>query len=36
LTIQLFSSLKKAGVDEVHQALDLLFNPLESSEPELE
>jgi GTP-binding protein len=36
LTIQLFSSLKKAGVDEVHQALDLLFNPLESSELGLE
>ena len=25
LTIQLFSALKKIGVDEVHQALDLLF-----------
>jgi GTP-binding protein len=27
LTIQLFSALKKVGVDEVHQALDQLFNP---------
>lgn len=26
LTIQLFSSLKKMGIDEVHQALDNLFN----------
>jgi GTP-binding protein len=25
VTIQLFSALKKVGVDEVHQALDLLF-----------
>ncbi|MFZ2168604.1 MAG: ribosome biogenesis GTP-binding protein YihA/YsxC [Methylococcaceae bacterium] len=25
LTIQLFSALKKTGIDEVHQALDLLF-----------
>ncbi|MGR8997864.1 MAG: ribosome biogenesis GTP-binding protein YihA/YsxC [Gammaproteobacteria bacterium] len=31
LTIQLFSALKKTGVDEVHQALDLLFNPVELS-----
>jgi GTP-binding protein len=29
LTIQLFSALKKTGIDEVHQALDLLFNPVE-------
>ena len=34
LTIQLFSALKKTGIDEVHQALDLLFNPVE--QPELE
>jgi GTP-binding protein len=27
VTIQLFSSLKKTGVDEVHQVLDNLFNP---------
>jgi GTP-binding protein len=33
LTIQLFSSLKKTGVDEVHQALDLLFNQVEQTEP---
>jgi GTP-binding protein len=32
LTIQLFSALKKTGIDEVHQALDLLFNPVEQSE----
>jgi GTP-binding protein len=25
LTVQLFSALKKIGIDEVHQALDLLF-----------
>ena len=36
LTIQLFSSLKKTGIDEVHKALDALFNPLEYAEPELE
>jgi len=30
----LFSALKKTGIDEVHQALDLLFNPVE--QPELE
>lgn len=29
LTIQLFSSLKKIGIDEVHSALDQLFNPVE-------
>ena len=28
LTIQLFSSLKKSGIDEVHSALDQLFNPV--------
>lgn len=27
LTIQLFSALKKTGIDEVHAALDQLFNP---------
>jgi GTP-binding protein len=27
VTIQLFSSLKKTGIDEVHSALDRLFNP---------
>ena len=32
LTIQLFSALKKTGVDEVHQALDLLFNQVEQTE----
>ena len=34
LTIQLFSALKKTGIDEVHQALDLFFNLAEPSEPE--
>jgi GTP-binding protein len=29
LTIQLFSSLKKTGIDEVHQALDKLFSPVD-------
>jgi GTP-binding protein len=29
LTIQLFSALKKTGIDEVHHALDLLFNSVE-------
>ena len=29
LTVQLFSSLKKSGIDEVHQALDQLFKPVE-------
>jgi len=36
LTIQLFSALKKTGVDEVHQALDLLFNQVEQTEPAAE
>jgi GTP-binding protein len=27
VTIQLFSSLKKVGIDDVHQALDQLFDP---------
>ncbi|MDD5319467.1 MAG: ribosome biogenesis GTP-binding protein YihA/YsxC [Methylococcales bacterium] len=34
LTIQLFSALKKTGIDEVHQALDLLLNPVEQSQAE--
>ncbi|MGZ8161595.1 MAG: ribosome biogenesis GTP-binding protein YihA/YsxC [Methylobacter sp.] len=29
LTIQLFSALKKNGIDEVHLALDQLFNPVD-------
>ena len=33
LTIQLFSALKKTGIDEVHQALDKFFHST-SSEPE--
>ena len=32
LTIQLFSALKKTGVDEVHKALNLLFNQVEFEE----
>ena len=36
LTIQLFSALKKTGIDEAHQALDLFFNPVEQPEPELD
>jgi hypothetical protein len=28
--------LKKTGIDEVHQALDLLFNPVEQSQVEWE
>jgi len=34
LTIQLFSALKKTGIDEPHQALDLLFNSVEQSQAE--
>ena len=34
LTVQLFSALKKTGIDEVHQALDLFFNPVE--QPQIE
>ena len=34
ITIQLFSALKKTGVDEVHQALDTLFDVLENSDNE--
>ncbi len=29
VTIQLFSALKKVGIDEVHQALDQLFQQAE-------
>jgi GTP-binding protein len=38
LTIQLFSSLKKTGIDEVHKAIDLFFMPVDEfeSEPEVE
>ncbi|MGZ5613457.1 MAG: ribosome biogenesis GTP-binding protein YihA/YsxC [Methylobacter sp.] len=32
VTIQLFSSLKKTGIDEVHSALDRLFNTAGQSE----
>lgn len=32
LTIQLFSSLKKIGIDEVHEALDNLFSRAESDQ----
>ena len=32
LTIQLFSALKKTGVDEVHHALNYLFNQVEFEE----
>ncbi len=35
LTIQLFSSLKKTGIDEVHKALDHLFNPVEQDQSEI-
>jgi GTP-binding protein len=36
LTIQLFSSLKKTGIDEVHKAIDLFFMPVDEFESELE
>ncbi len=36
LTIQLFSSLKKTGIDEVHKAIDLFFMPVDEFEPEPE
>jgi hypothetical protein len=36
LTIQLFSALKKTGVDEVHQALDNLFGQVVTIDSELE
>lgn len=35
LTIQLFSSLKKAGIDEVHEALDNLFSRAEPDQSEI-
>jgi len=35
LTIQLFSALKKTGIDEVHVALDQLFNPVEQDQSEI-
>lgn len=35
LTIQLFSSLKKTGLDEVHEALDNLFNRAEPDQSEI-
>ncbi|MGZ8926956.1 MAG: ribosome biogenesis GTP-binding protein YihA/YsxC [Methylobacter sp.] len=35
VTIQLFSSLKKTGIDEVHAALDRLFNPIEQGQSEI-
>ncbi len=36
MTIQLFSSLKKLGIDEVHAALDTLFTAEKASEVDLE
>jgi len=35
LTIQLFSSLKKNGIDELHAALDRLFKPVEHTQSEI-
>lgn len=35
LTIQLFSALKKTGIDEVHLALDQLFNPVDKDQSEI-
>jgi GTP-binding protein len=35
MTIQLFSSLKKTGIDEVHSALDQLFNPVNQDQSEI-
>jgi len=34
ITIQLFSALKKTGIDEVHQALDALFDVQEDADNE--
>ncbi|MGZ5055322.1 MAG: ribosome biogenesis GTP-binding protein YihA/YsxC [Methylobacter sp.] len=34
MTIQLFSSLKKTGIDELHAALDRLFSPDDQSQSE--
>jgi GTP-binding protein len=36
MTIQLFSSLKKMGIDEVHAALDALFSLEELAEGDLD
>ena len=36
MTIQLFSSLKKMGIDEVHAALDALFSSDELAEGDLD
>lgn len=33
ITIQLFSALKKTGVDEIHQALDMLFGIMKETFP---
>ncbi|MEQ1560066.1 MAG: ribosome biogenesis GTP-binding protein YihA/YsxC [Methyloglobulus sp.] len=33
VTLQLFSALKKTGVEEVHQALDRLFEPVTTNDP---
>jgi len=35
VTIQLFSALKKTGIDEVHAALDHLFNPTQPDQSEI-
>ena len=35
VTIQLFSALKKTGIDEVHCALDRLFNPIVQDHSEI-
>jgi len=35
LTIQLFSALKKTGIDEAHVALDQLFNPVAQDQSEI-
>jgi GTP-binding protein len=32
LSLQLFSAVKKSGVDEIHQILDQWFNPLDNNE----
>jgi len=35
VTIQLFSALKKTGIDEVHAALDRLFKPFQDDQSEI-
>lgn len=35
LTIQLFSSLKKSGIDELHDALDRLFSAVDGDQSEI-